>query len=195
MKFRPLYIALVLLLFAVSCKGPKLIPRKELTQIVGEMLVRDQQIRGNRTLRHMGDTTYVYEGIFEKYGYTTDDYLYSIEHYLRDPERFSRVFRDVAANMEKEKARVEKEIVARDWFLKYASVPYIPVDSLFNMLYPDSLQVGTAHAAQHPKTGEVRFMPEEDDSLFLATDFSPLLQYLKEHEADDVEIPLITLSQ
>ena len=185
MKLRGLHIVLLILVLAVSCKGPRLIPRSELTQIVVEMLVRDQQIRGSRDLRRIGDTTYVYEGIFEAHGYTTDDYLYSIEHYLRDPERFSRVFRDAAAKMEKEKTRVEGEIRRRDWFRKYEDIPFVSIDSLFQMFYPDSLQVGTARAAQHPVTGEVRFMPQEDDSLFLATDFSPLRMYMKEHE--DVE--------
>lgn len=190
MKLRPVHIVLFLLLFAVSCKGPKLIPRRELTRIVGEMLVRDQQMKSGRDMRKLGDTTYVYEGIFEAHGYTTDDYLYSIQHYLRDPERFSRVFRDVATNLEKEKFRVEKEIVRRDWNLLYKNVPFTPIDSINMWFYPDTLHLGNIHAAQHPVTGEVRFMTKEDDSLFRAREFSPILLYIKEHEADSSEVHL-----
>ena len=123
-------IIVVALAFAVACNGPKLIPRGKLSQIVSEMLVRDQQLRADRGSYKWADTTLVYVDIFEKYGYDTDDYLYSIETYLRDPERFSRVFRDASAILDKEKARVEREIVKRDWRAQYENVYHIPADSI-----------------------------------------------------------------
>lgn len=126
-------IALIVaaLAFAVACGGrPKLIPRKKLSIIVSEMLVRDQQLKADRGSYKWADTTLVYAEIFDKYGYDTDDYLYTIEKYLRDPERFSRVFRDAAAILGKEKSRVEREIARRDWRKQWFRFYHVPYDSV-----------------------------------------------------------------
>ena len=48
------------------------------------------------------DTCLVYEPIFRKYGYDTDDFKASVEYYMRDPLRFSRMMKDVALKMEAE---------------------------------------------------------------------------------------------
>ncbi|MBO4435235.1 MAG: DUF4296 domain-containing protein [Bacteroidales bacterium] len=163
MRIKPGHIVPLLLALALfaSCRRAKLIPRKELTQIVYEMLLRDQQLKVDRRSAAVPDTVLVYEGIFEAHGYDTDDYLYSIEHYLRDPERFSRVFRDVNTKMEREKARVEREISKRDWRLKYTAKDFMPADSVLNMICPDSLYLGNLKFARDTVTGDFRFMPDE----------------------------------
>ena len=159
---RHIVLLLVVACF-VSCHKAKLIPRKELTDIVFEMLVRDQQLKGDRRITTIPDSVLVYEGIFEDYGYTTDDYLYSVQHYLRDPERFSRVFRDVARKMEKEKARVDREILQRDWRLKYTARDFMPADSVLGIICPDSLHLGNIKFAQDSLTKEFRFFADEDE--------------------------------
>lgn len=161
LNIRHIVLLMLALALLASCKKTKLIPRKELTEIVYEMLLRDQQLKGNMRAATVPDSVLVYEGIFEAHGYDTDDYLYSIEHYLRDPERFSRVFRDVAAKMEKEKARIDKEIVKRDWRMKYSGEYHMKADSVLNIICPDSLYLGNLKFAKHPDTGEFRFMPNE----------------------------------
>ena len=156
-------LMLVLALFA-SCRRTKLIPTKELKQIVYEMLMRDQQLKVDRRIGTIPDSILVYEGIFKEHGYNTDDYMYSIQHYLRDPERFSRVFRDVAAQMEKDKREVEKEIVKRDWRLKYTDIDHMPMDSIALMFYPDSLNLGNIRTSMDSAYFETRFIPHEQDS-------------------------------
>jgi hypothetical protein len=164
MRIRPLHIVLLLVVVCfVSCHKEKLIPRKELTDIVFEMLVRDQQLKGERRITAIPDTLLVYEGIFEDHGYTTDDYLYSVRHYLRDPERFSRVFRDVGRKMEKEKARVDREILKRDWRLKYTARDFMPADSVLGIICPDSLHLGNIKFAKDSLTKEYRFIADEDE--------------------------------
>lgn len=139
MAKRLVHIALIVLALALAagCRKHKLIPRSELTRIVSEMLVRDQQLKADRGSYKYADTTLVYAEIFEKYGYDTDDYLYSIEKYLRDPERFSRVFRDAATLLEREKARVEREIARRDWRAQWFRFYHVPYDSV-HLDMPDS---------------------------------------------------------
>ena len=92
-----LHIVVLLAVVAVSCRGPRVIPKDDLTDIYYDMFLLDQQIREDNDLRKQADTTLVYEAVFNKYGYDTDDYLYSLKYYLRDPEHFAWVPADVSA--------------------------------------------------------------------------------------------------
>ena len=75
---------------AVSCLGPRVIPRDKLAQIYYDMFMADQQLREIPSLRQQADTMLVYEAVFNRYGYDTDDYLHSVRYYLKDPERSPR---------------------------------------------------------------------------------------------------------
>ena len=85
---RFLHIVLVLLL-AAACKGPRVIPKDTLADIYTDMFIADQKVRDLGIPRVQMDTMLVYEAVFEKYGYDTDDYLHTVRYYLKDPERFA----------------------------------------------------------------------------------------------------------
>ena len=79
----------------VSCgddKG-KVIPRARLAEIYADMLITDQWISSTPGLRRVADTTLVYEAVLNTYGYTSADYRMSVDKYMDDPERFSRILR------------------------------------------------------------------------------------------------------
>ncbi len=90
------YIAVVMVFFTMtlSCRRTRVIPKDTLTDIYVEMLLADQWIvlTGIST---MSDTHFVYRPIFEKYGYTPDDYRLSVQTYLGDPEGYAKVFAEV----------------------------------------------------------------------------------------------------
>ena len=94
-----------------SCKreGPRVIPRSKLAKIYAEMFVTDQWIQSKPGLRTIADTSLVYEPILEKYGYDSDDYQYSIDRYMDDPERFSRILRTTAEILDKEIKLLQKQ--------------------------------------------------------------------------------------
>lgn len=98
MRFRlPTILLTVFVLYSlVSCsKGPRVIPRKTLAEIYAEMFVMDEWTEDNRyRINRLADTSFVYEPILEKYGYDSEDYMASVEKYLADPERFSRILRE-----------------------------------------------------------------------------------------------------
>lgn len=96
-------IAAVLIL-APSCRkdGPRVIPRSKLAKIYAEMFVTDQWIQSKPGLRTIADTSLVYEPILQKYGYDSEDYQHSVDHYMDDPERFSRILRSTAEILDKE---------------------------------------------------------------------------------------------
>lgn len=101
--FRHIVVLLVLAGLFASCKGrPRIIPRRVLTDIYAEMFLADQWLADHKDERSRADTMLFYDPIFKRYGYTFEDYDASIKHYLEDPEKFSKVFRD-ASNKLKDK--------------------------------------------------------------------------------------------
>ena len=103
MKFlRHIALILTVLFLAISCGGKRgdVIPRGKLAEIYAEMLMVDQWIIFEPSCRKVADTSLVYEPIFEKYGYTSNDYRRSVDVYLDDPERFSRILRKTGVILE-----------------------------------------------------------------------------------------------
>ena len=90
MRCRWFHIALLLLL-ALSCRGPRLIEREEMEEIMYQMFLQDQQIKQDNQLQRQADTSLVYEGIFRSMGYNTDDYRFSLDYYLEEPARMEKV--------------------------------------------------------------------------------------------------------
>lgn len=93
--FRHIVFVLLAVGSLVSCNRDeaKVIPRSQLARIYADMFVTDQWITTTSGIRLIADTSLVYEPILEKYGYTTRDYVKTVDVYLNDPERFSRVLR------------------------------------------------------------------------------------------------------
>ena len=58
------------------------------------------------------DTTAFYVPIFEKYGYTIEDYWASVSYYLQDPDRFSRILHKSGLLLESQMKALEAEIEA-----------------------------------------------------------------------------------
>lgn len=102
------------MLVLVSCgKSGEVIPRKQMSEIYAEMFVTDQMLQMNNEARRMADTTLVYEPVFKKYGYTSEDYRASIEYYINDPDRFARILRNSGLIVEEKikELKAEKELI------------------------------------------------------------------------------------
>ncbi len=94
-----------------SCsRREKVIPRSKMARIYAEMFVADQQILAQgQKVRTSADTSWVYEPIFRKYGYTSDDYRTSVAYYLRDANRFARILRQSASIIEGDIRTLKKQ--------------------------------------------------------------------------------------
>lgn len=103
------FAALALILLASCKEEDKVIPRDKLARIYAEMLVTDQWILNTPNVRKIADTSLVYEPILEKYGYDSDDYRRSMDHYMNDPERFARVFRETEELIDLRIGELEKK--------------------------------------------------------------------------------------
>lgn len=78
----------------------------------------------------MADTSFVYRPILRKYGYTEADYRRSVEKYIKDPDRYSRILQKTADVLDER----QKHIQSLQDRLDSASV-----HSFVHTDFPDSL--------------------------------------------------------
>lgn len=111
MRKAAIHILLLAAVLLASCSGKdgKVIPRHKLAHIYAEMFVADQRIQSDRKYRTMADTSLVYEPIFEKYGYTADDYRASMAYYIKDADRYARILRESSSILESELRQLKSE--------------------------------------------------------------------------------------
>ena len=110
------YLFLILtaaLLCLSSCRDRKdIIPKGTMSKIYYDIYMTDEAVDANYGLRRMADTMRIYEPIFNKYGYTTDDYNRSVDFYLERPDKFEDVFEDTKTMLEKRKAELNSILEA-----------------------------------------------------------------------------------
>jgi len=99
-----------------SCADKAPIPPKDMKAIVYELFLVDKYIEYMPELRIQADTTNVYKPVIEKFGYTVEDFYNSLYFYVRRPDDFSKIVKDVQARMVKEKdllqARMDADTLA-----------------------------------------------------------------------------------
>ncbi len=112
-----------LVALAVSChRGPERIPRSDMEEIMMQVLLQDQYVKQHSENRRQYDTVLVYEGIFEDFGYDTDDFLASLEYYLEDPSRMAKIMESVESRLNKKLPEIEKELDEYDWKQGYMRI-------------------------------------------------------------------------
>ena len=168
---RFLHIVLVLLL-AVACRGPRVIPKDTMTDIYTDMFLADQMVRDADIPRAQMDTMLLYEAVFEKYGYDTEDYLYSLRFYLKDPERFGKVFENVAKRLEGEVEALKKIVELRDRIASKRDADYPLVDSLLSPFSKESVFVGLARVERDTSRYPAwfRLVAVHEDTLMVSVD-------------------------
>ncbi len=92
-------LILSLLLTALSC-GPRAdIPEKKMIQIYYEISLLDTYVEHNPKIRAQSDSMKVYAPLLDKYGYTEEEFVNSINFYLRDPEKFLKMIQAVETKL------------------------------------------------------------------------------------------------
>ena len=168
---RFLHIVLVLLL-AVACRGPRVIPKDTMADIYTDMFLADQMVRDADIPRAQMDTMLLYEAVFEKYGYDTEDYLYSLRYYLKDPERFGKVFENVAKRLEGEVEALKKIVELRNRIASKRDADYPLVDSLLSPFSKESVFVGLARVERDTSRYPAwfRLAAVHEDTLMVSVD-------------------------
>ena len=168
---RFLHIVLVLLL-AAACQGPRVIPKDTLADIYTDMFIADQVVREENIPHAQMDTTLLYEAVFRKYGYDTDDYLNSVRHYLKDPERFAKVFESVAKRLEGEIDALDKIVQHQEWVASQLGAKRPQLDSILAPFSKESVYVGLARVARDTSRYPAwfRLMAVLEDTLMVPVD-------------------------
>ena len=141
--FRYLSAVLVLVVFSCCSRGPRTIPRSTMTRIYADMFMMDEQIRLQSSLSPLTDTTVVYAAIFEKYGYTTEDFLLTQEKYLKRAGHFVRVLKKSVGILTKEQRALKAEKDKIDAMLHVKD--YLKRFTPENIYLLDSLGKDTTH--------------------------------------------------
>lgn len=106
---------MVLASAVVSCgRGGRVIPVRKMERIYREMLLADQWLAENPDKRGIADTTWFYEPIFEKYGFTLNDYQKSVDRYLNDPKRYAEMLGRVEEGLRNDLKVVNARIALED---------------------------------------------------------------------------------
>lgn len=86
-------LALLTVLLASCSREGKVIPKSKLSRIYAEMFLADQWLDSHEGERTKADTTLFYDPIFKRFGYTFEDYDASVNYYLSDPQKFSKILK------------------------------------------------------------------------------------------------------
>lgn len=93
-------VAVIVFSSAACGRKGKVIPRGKMAEIYAMMFVVDERISSDANTRRMADTLLVYEPVFEKFGYTADDYRRSMAYYIKDPDRYARILKESVVILE-----------------------------------------------------------------------------------------------
>ena len=166
-----LFAALVVAVTLLSCTRGRVIPRGTFVKIYADMFLADEWVKDNPSMRRQVDTSLIYEAIFESYGYTTDDYLKSVEHYMTDTERYARMLKKAADRL-KEKGgslrRQDESIRLRDERLKEIGRRR---EIMMRRFSPDSVWRG-GYLLQVDSNLEVFFVRRPSDTVYHGPGFT-----------------------
>ena len=168
---RILHIVLVLVAVA-ACQNPRIIPKDTLTDIYEDMFFADQLVRERNLPQPQMDTLLVYEAVFNKYGYNTDDYLNSVRYYLKDPERFAKVFDEVNRRLEAKVKELDRLIEYRQRLDEKRAVTYPLLDSILTPFSKEAVFVGLARVERDSSAYPAwfRLTAVQEDTLMVPVD-------------------------
>ena len=145
------WVLLLFCLLSCSRKEEKIIPRGKLSRIYEELFLADKWSELKMENREAADTTAFYETILKSYGYTSADYRASVEHYLEDPERFSRILKKASSRLSAkgkeltESADRLQDILnmldrAKSYAPKFKSISDADLDSILTLFRSDTVR-------------------------------------------------------
>ena len=97
-----------LILFSACGRNGRVIPKKKMAAIYADMFVADRWLSDHPYARKTADTTFFYNPIFKKYGYTSRDYEASVRHYIKTPDKYAQIISSASEIIEDEIKRMKR---------------------------------------------------------------------------------------
>ncbi len=107
-------LPVIAVVLSACAREAKVIPVRKMERIYREMFLADQWLADNPDKRVAADTTWFYEPIFSKYGFTLKDYQKSVDHYLNDPKRYAEMLGRVSDRLRTESGDLNRKIALED---------------------------------------------------------------------------------
>ena len=169
---KTVFLATAIAVTMVSCtREGTIIPPRKMKEIYCEMLLADEWLRTHPEKRSQADTTWFYEPIFNKYGYTQKDYRYTVEFYLNDPMRYSELMDKVIARLQSEAGALRTEAAREERLRQVAD----SVARVLSACRPDDLVLlfNLDHSAW--RNDRMRFVPDGNGVPVLVPEYSDTL--------------------
>lgn len=170
-------IALLVCCAAACRQEGRIIPRKTLSKIYVDMLMADQWLTDHPDARRTADTTFFYEPIFRKYGYTFKDYNATVDLYIDEPDKFLKIINETTEILRQKKVAatrlkgVEDGIRAANAAIKGYETRDFSADSVAwsysSILWPVHVDVAPVDSLQLPDSLSVADSLALGDSLAL----------------------------
>lgn len=94
MKKYFLFLTLLMALLA-SCKQEDVIPEEDMKKILYDLYFLDGYVQDTPDVLFQADSVFVYEPVFNKYGYTGEDMVKALKYYISDVEVYIAIVKDV----------------------------------------------------------------------------------------------------
>lgn len=190
---RHIVAALLLALCLCSCgRDGKVIPKSKFARLYAEMFLADTWLAfAPSETRTKADTMAFYEPIFEKYGYTVEDYWSSVSYYLQDPDRFSRILKKSSELLEAEVDAIRGELESESARNKRRAGLIHSVYDIYGVDYDEAVFTDRL-LMQKDSTGKYIPMPFPAETLFLGP---RLIVASDTVETPDVEVPVVNIPE
>lgn len=99
-----LYFTILLLIFNCSrTEQKKVIPKRDLVSLLVDIHIHDAIAMNYNINEQFGglDSAILYSTVLDSYGYSKEDFIRTIEHYTKDPEKLIKVYDDVFSELSK----------------------------------------------------------------------------------------------
>lgn len=127
-----LFKAIILPLLIFTSCGENRIPRQKMSKIIAEIYISDRYINSNYELVRAVDSSFLYEPIFNKYGYTTKEFINTINFYVERPAKLKTIYISARQILEDEMAIANTELQrerSRDSIVAIVEKKVMPGDS------------------------------------------------------------------
>jgi len=110
-----IFLALLALASLASCKEGRVIPEGKMSKIYADLFMADYWLELHASeLGPVTDTSLVYEPVFAKYGFTSDEFRASMSHYLNDTDKYARILKHTTLILEERLKALQDEKAKRD---------------------------------------------------------------------------------
>lgn len=110
----PLKALLLAMAISVSCTPVSPIPKNTLQKIYYDMLLVDSMLDSYPDLRMKTDSMSVYPAIFERYGYTAEQFMQAQDYWVSRPEEFRKMLESNKKLFDERAAVLSREMEVRD---------------------------------------------------------------------------------